>query len=51
MNDKPPYFEWSLDSWKLLVLALLFLALLLGALWWPEGVWAYAILSNIVVKP
>ncbi|MEZ4862549.1 MAG: hypothetical protein R3C14_14645 [Caldilineaceae bacterium] len=37
MNDAPPpYFEWALDRWKLLVLALLFLVLLLGALLWPE---------------
>jgi hypothetical protein len=36
MNDKrPPYFEWPLDGWKLLVLVLLFLSLLVGALWGP----------------
>jgi|GEM_PF-1751831 len=36
MNDiPPPYFEWPLDRWKLLVLALLFLLLVLGALFWP----------------
>ncbi len=33
MNDRvPPYFEWPLDRWKLLILAVLFLLLLLGAL-------------------
>ncbi|MBX3014737.1 MAG: hypothetical protein KF832_24670 [Caldilineaceae bacterium] len=37
MRDKPPYFEWPLDGWKLLVLAFCFLLLLLGALFWPEG--------------
>ena len=42
MNDKSPYFEWPLDGWKLLVLALLFLALLLGALWWPEEAFVLA---------
>ncbi len=36
MNETPPpYFEWPLDRWKLLVLALLFLFLVLGALFWP----------------
>lgn len=32
----PPHFEWPLDRWKLLVLALLFFFLLLGALWGPS---------------
>ncbi len=36
MKDKrPPYLEWPLDGWKLLVLVLLFLLLLVGALWGP----------------
>lgn len=36
MSDKtPPYFQWPLDGWKLLVLFLLFLLLLVGALWGP----------------
>ena len=32
----PPYFEWALDRWKLLVLGLLFVLLLVGALWGPS---------------
>ncbi|MEZ4726867.1 MAG: hypothetical protein R3E79_07005 [Caldilineaceae bacterium] len=40
MKEIPPHFDWPLDGWKLLVLVVLFLLLLLGALWWPEGVWA-----------
>ncbi len=36
MSDKrPPYFEWPLDGWKLLVLVVLFLLLFVGALWGP----------------
>lgn len=42
MNERPPYFEWPLDSWKLFVLAILFLLLLLGALWWPDNASALA---------
>lgn len=32
MNETPPYLDWSLDRWKLLALGLLFLLLVLGAL-------------------
>jgi len=35
MDREPPYFDWPLDRWKLLVLLLLFILLLLGALFWP----------------
>ena len=35
MNREPPYFDWPLDRWKLLVILLLFILLLLGALFWP----------------
>jgi hypothetical protein len=37
MDREPPYFDWSLDRWKLLVLVLLFGLLLAGALTWPVG--------------
>lgn len=40
MNREPPYFEWPLDRWKLLVLLLLFLLLLCGALFWPDETYA-----------
>ncbi len=33
--DHRPYIENRLDRWKVLVLALLFIALLFGALAWP----------------
>jgi len=46
MKKTPPYFEWPLDGWKLLVLVILFLLLLLGALWWPEGVSAVTLVYN-----
>ncbi|MCB0185685.1 MAG: hypothetical protein KDE31_15565 [Caldilineaceae bacterium] len=36
MDRERPYFDWPLDRWKLLVLLLLFVLLLLGALFWPE---------------
>lgn len=44
MKDTPPYFEWPLDGWKLLVLAFVFLLLLFGALWWPEAAAALVLL-------
>lgn len=37
MNQrKPPYIEWALDRWKLLLILLLFVLLLVGTLFWPE---------------
>ncbi len=35
MDREPPYFDWRLDRWKLLVILVLFVLLLLGALFWP----------------
>lgn len=35
MDREPPYFDWRLDRWKLLVILLLFVLLLLGAIFWP----------------
>ncbi|MCB0060853.1 MAG: hypothetical protein KDE19_02015 [Caldilineaceae bacterium] len=35
-NREPPYFDWSIDRWKLLVIVIIFLLLLMGMLLWPE---------------
>ncbi len=35
MDREPPYFDWPLDRWKLFVILVLFILLLLGALFWP----------------
>jgi hypothetical protein len=38
MNERnPPYLDWALDRWKLTLLLVLFIFLLIGVLWWPEG--------------
>lgn len=34
--QKPPYFDWSLDRWKVAVIALLFVAVLFGTLFDPN---------------
>jgi len=40
MDREPPYFDWSIDRWKLLFILLLFVLLLLGALFWPADLLA-----------
>lgn len=43
MNERtPPYLEWALDRWKLLLILLLFGLLIAGVLWWPAGAGAPA---------
>jgi hypothetical protein len=39
-DREPPYFDWPLDRWKLLVIVLLFVLLLSGALFWPADLLA-----------
>jgi hypothetical protein len=41
-DREPPYFDWPLDRWKLLVIVLLFVLLLTGALFWPADLLAAA---------
>ena len=35
-SSGPPYFDWDLDRWKVFVLILLFILLLILALFGPE---------------
>ena len=38
MNDGgPPYLDWTIDRWKIMVILLLFALLLGSLLWWPGG--------------
>lgn len=37
-NREPPYFDWAIDRWKLALIVLLFVALLIGSLLWPDGI-------------
>jgi hypothetical protein len=36
-SSKPPFVDWRLDRWKLAFLLLLFILLLVWALFWPES--------------
>lgn len=38
--ERPPYFDWALDAWKLAIIVVLFLSVLFGTLFgpsWAEG--------------
>lgn len=38
MSDRePPYFDWTIDRWKLALIVILFLILLIGTLFWPDS--------------
>ncbi|MEZ4675315.1 MAG: hypothetical protein R2932_13850 [Caldilineaceae bacterium] len=42
MDNYPPYLEWQLDRWKIVILIVLFIFLLGGLLLFPDEIWTSA---------